>query len=572
MTSENTGPANGSNNQNDAAIVGTGTASVSSKVAADLWIHFRAPILWLLAFVPLLVVHFNNMWYRPQYQYFPFVIGTVGYLIWTRSSPIPDGFTGPVRRYRAYFLLLMSLLIFGIGTALFSPWFVAVGFVLATGSSLLFLRERFEIENAFGIWLITCLLVPLPGMIDMKLSQWLQRLTTIVSGHILEFVSIPNIIEGTTLILASKRLGIEEACSGIVSMMAIVASCLILAVLSNRALLHSILLVASGIAWAAVTNVLRIVTLGFALEKFGIDLSEGWRHDVLGLVLFVGALVLAVSTDRLLCFVLSPIDMDNGLSWPTRTWDALVTFMDPAAPGIVEGRKGKAEMPLSLSSVPMMACAGVFLLLGVASTAHGFLRAGAGESASFSPGTAPLVESLGEDFLPARIGDWKRVGFETTHSERLFAQQSRVWRYQSEDKTAVFSVDFSFPTWHDLCECYSKIGWSQNGSSELNKSSKLGGDFLSTNFYKNTASEGILFFSFVENNGVAYVPPESLTWAGEAKRRLQPDKTLYQIQLWVTENGDLSNYERGNAKDLFVECRRRIVNHVSSGKTTKGID
>ena len=536
------------------------------------WKQFLAPCLWLIAFVPLLVVHFINMWHRPQYQYFPFVIAMVGYLIWTRAERIPDNLIGPVRRKRAYALLAIAFAMFLLGTAFFSPWFVAVGFVFAFGGTLLIVREQFHLSNAFGIWLVACLLIPLPGEIDVKLSQLLQRLTTVVSGNLLDLAWVPNIVEGTTLILATKRLGIEEACSGIVSMMAIVASCLMLAVLSNRALVHSIILVLSGIAWAAVTNVLRIVTLGIAFEKIGIDLSEGWRHDLLGLVLFSIALVLAVSTDRLLCFLLSPIESDfgEGFSKLIGAWDYVVGILNPTVESVVETRPTASELPLSMVSKPLLGLAGAFLVLGLASSAYGVVRTAAGESLAFSPKSDSIVGKLVEESLPEKIGDWRRVSFKDSHAKRLFAQESKVWIYENGEQQATFAVDFSFPAWHDLCVCYSKIDWSQNGKSILRRSDEPGGDFLASEFYQGNAAEAELLYCLVENNGAPYAPPDALTWAGEAKRRLQPDKTLYQIQLWVTERGDLSEFERKEAEELFLECRRNAMKTILEPTTKEG--
>ena len=109
-------------------------------------------------------------------------------------------------------------------------------------------------------------------------------------------------------------------------MMSIITACLVLAVVSNRSTLHTVLLVGSGVVWAATTNVLRIVTLGYSQQKFGVDLSEGWRHDLLGLCLFAIAVGLAISADRLLGFLFAPIDEEFAAApptWSIRLWNRL---------------------------------------------------------------------------------------------------------------------------------------------------------------------------------------------------------------------------------------------------------
>ena len=537
------------------------------ELAQQYW----AQLLLLVGFLPLLVIHFANLWARPQYQHFPFIIGIVGFLVYTRFKPIPDGLSGPVRRKRAYAMIGFSLVILSAGTLAFSPWFAALGFAFAAGGIILLLRERYELQNAFGIWLLICLLIPVPAKYEEKLSQALQRLTTVVSGELLELVRVPNIVEGVTLDIASRRLFIEEACSGIVSMMAIVASCLIVAVLSNRALIHTIFLVLSGIAWAAVTNVLRIVTIGIGLRKLNVDLSEGWQHDVLGLVLFAVALLMAISTDRLLAFFLAPVETEEGgvPSWLTVAWDRVVGWLDPLVPGLIESKPPENEAPLSLSQMPFVALAGVFLMLGTVSLARGIYRVNKGDSVTFAASTGPLTDAMDADFMPETIGPWKRIDFQESHKERLFAQESRVWTYQNEDLVASFAMDFSFPSWHDLCVCYGKIGWSQNDAARTRQAEgHMGGDFVEAEFFKENSEEAALYFSLIEHNGQEFAPPETLNWMGELRRRLEPDKTLYQIQLFASEVGDLSNRDRKQAEDLYLACRDRVVQHITKSGAT----
>ena len=70
-----------------------------------------------------------------------------------------------------------------------------------------------------------------------------------------------------------------------------------------------VLLLAATVGIVLVENVARVVGLAVALDYFGLDLTEGWRHTVFGFVLFAASLVFVVSTDQLLEFF-----------WPTGPW------------------------------------------------------------------------------------------------------------------------------------------------------------------------------------------------------------------------------------------------------------
>ena len=133
----------------------------------------------------------------------------------------------------------------------FSPWVAVVAFVLSFAAVRLLISETYYVNNAVGIWLLSCLLIPLPSAYDLQLSRFLQRITTELSGNLLERMGILNLVDGVTLTLYRGDLFVDQACSGIVSMMTIVACALIIAVWNNRAGVHTVLLLVSAIVWSA---------------------------------------------------------------------------------------------------------------------------------------------------------------------------------------------------------------------------------------------------------------------------------------------------------------------------------
>ncbi|TWU04668.1 exosortase U [Stieleria varia] len=540
--------------------------SVTTRPTETLWLDYRWPLLIALAHLPLLIVHLINLFSREQYQHFPMVLLAFGILVFNRLEPIPAGKMGPIRRQGAFLCWIIALGLFGFGTFVFSPWVAAVGFVISVGGILLSLRERFQIHNAFGLWLILWLLIPVPGGYEQRLSQSLQQWTTTTSASILQAVYIPNIVEGTTIQLPSQRLFVEEACSGIVSMMAILATCLLMAVLANRSLLHMILLVASGLLWASVMNIVRIVSIGVFSERYGIDMAAGWPHTALGLVVFTGAVILVVSSDQLLCFLMEPGDaekFDRGsLSETVLRWIQVVEWGSPE-PVFLEDETlhmpthpGKFGTPTRVFSI-------LFLLIGMTGLAMGLNRLRTGQEIAFTGSIDDVDRLLNENLLPTEVGGWKRTEFRDEHVERLFAQQSRVWVYRKDSLVATFAVDFAFPQWHDLCDCYQKIGWQQDGVSQVAQTATEQDPYLSSNFYKGTVSRGLLRFCLTEKDGVSISPPEALGPLGKLRQRMENDRTLFQIQLWVTKDGEFLDREAEDATKLFEHLHGIVTDRLA---------
>src|SRR5690606_33803049 len=120
-------------------------------------------------------------------------------------------------------------------------------------------------------------------------------------------LAIEHLADGNVLLFPHASLFVEEACSGVVSLLAIVACGGILAVWWRRSLIHAACLIVTAVFLAGAMNVVRVVTIALALEKAGVNLSTGWRHETLGLVVFAVSLVGLFSLDRLLSFFLGPI-------------------------------------------------------------------------------------------------------------------------------------------------------------------------------------------------------------------------------------------------------------------------
>ena len=56
----------------------------SRKDSGNATLLMVLAIVVLLAYLPMMVEHFKVLWELEQYQYFPFIIGAVGWLGWSR--------------------------------------------------------------------------------------------------------------------------------------------------------------------------------------------------------------------------------------------------------------------------------------------------------------------------------------------------------------------------------------------------------------------------------------------------------------------------------------------------------
>jgi exosortase/archaeosortase family protein len=108
---------------------------------------------------------------------------------------------------------------------------------------------------------------------------------------------VPAIKHGSLIEISAGMVGVEEACSGVRSFQATLMASLFLGQLWNFPWLSRLLLIAAGVAFAFICNIVRALLLSFIAEKKGLAAIDKW-HDPAGFtilaVTFLGLLALAL--------------------------------------------------------------------------------------------------------------------------------------------------------------------------------------------------------------------------------------------------------------------------------------
>ena len=540
-----------------------------STASATGPIKENRPLLFLLLAValgtlPLFVTHLTNMWKQPQYQYFPIVILVIGWLI-KRGSTWRDVPRRSVWRHSlGIAVIATALCVAAAGTYVMSPWVSTVGLILGFGGCLLVLWRWLHIDNAVGVWALSLLVLRPPLGLDNKLAFWLQGVTTRVSGALLDIIGVVNLIEGNTLVLESRHLFVEEACSGIVSLMSIIACCAIIAVWQDRPGPHAILLTISGAFWAGILNVFRITIMAFALDSFGLDMTEGWRHEALGLALFAGTLGLSFCTDRLLLFLMTPISSPEADMYANYEVEAVEPLLTKIWNRIVEPRRLFAtNMPASGSAssikpyVPAwtMAIAVLFVGVGVTQVVRGAISKQAFER--IKPSDAIL--QITSDSMPADLNSQKLIGFETVKRNvgDEFGEQSHQWQYDLGEIPALYSIDFVFSEWHELTVCYEGLGW-QKVDRTLYTDPATDRQFMRATFKKGP-DRALLIFGNFDSLGQHANPPETSLVKSFSNRLQGAPGGVYQTQAFLVIPREISKELRDQVTASYVEFHDRMA-------------
>jgi exosortase len=146
-------------------------------------------------------------------------------------------------------------------------------------------------------------MVPLPVIVYNQLAQPLQLVASEVSTKLAEFFGVSLYTEGNVIQLATTTLGVEEACSGLRSLAALVVMVLLLGFMVCRRPFLRVLLLALAFPTAVFVNVHRVTGTAI-LEDRNPDLAMGFYHLFSGWLIFLLGIALVFAACQLLHKVL----------------------------------------------------------------------------------------------------------------------------------------------------------------------------------------------------------------------------------------------------------------------------
>ncbi len=187
----------------------------------------------------------------------------------------------------ALLLLFAGVLLYFIGQASgisYTCWIAFFPTLLAVLHLLFGRTAAFSLAPSV---LLLFMAKPLPDSVVVRIFWPLQVLAAKVSAFTLEMLRVPVYLSGNVIEIPSMKLLVEEACSGMRSVMALVTLALIVLYFVDLSWLSSILLVLLSLAVAILMNVFRVALTGIIAHFLDPKLAQGFFHTFSGLIVFI---------------------------------------------------------------------------------------------------------------------------------------------------------------------------------------------------------------------------------------------------------------------------------------------
>jgi exosortase len=243
----------------------------------------------LIAYIPTIIWMVDRWREHDTYYSHGFLVPLIsGYLVWTKRKQLASLRVSALASWgwglfgAGIAIHLVSALLRVYFTSAFSMLLVLAGLILLT-LGLKFLKALWFPLAFLGF------MMPLPLVAIANISFRLKILAAQVSTGVVNALGIPAARDGSIIRTMHAYLAVEDPCSGIRSLIALIALGALMAYFTDTTRIKKVVLFCSAVPIAVGANVIRIVALTLAAEIYGSKFATGWFHDTMGIVVFVVA-------------------------------------------------------------------------------------------------------------------------------------------------------------------------------------------------------------------------------------------------------------------------------------------
>ncbi len=238
-------------------------------------------------------------WVRdPDYGHGFIVPVSAGYALWRSRSRWRNLPLKPSNFGLSVVLAAIALLLVGsLGAELF---LTRVSLLLLLAGIVLYLFGwKMLGAVAFPLGYLV-LMIPLPSIVYNQVTFPLQLQASRLAAVSLDAVQVPVLREGNLLILPNHTLEVVEACSGIRSLMSLIALAIAYGYLAERRAWVRATLAVLMIPMAVLSNGFRVFGAGVSTYVLGPEWAEGFFHTFSGWLIFMTALAGMLVAHRIL--------------------------------------------------------------------------------------------------------------------------------------------------------------------------------------------------------------------------------------------------------------------------------
>lgn len=248
-------------------------------------------ILLALLYAPV-IIGLAGEWYRDDNYSHGFLIPLISaFLVWRKRAKLkelisPSGDVGGVA------IILLGMAMFVLANAAAEYFVLRVSLVVTLFGLVWYLLGRKLVTAVWFEILFLLFMIPLPYVLYYSLTFPMQLFATKVTVKLLNLIGMTAVRQGNMIHLPGYSLEVAEACSGLRSLISLLALGAIYARLTQKGLPRQIILFASTVPIAVAANIFRVFFTAVGAYTVSRELAEDFLHTLSGMMVFVVAFIM----------------------------------------------------------------------------------------------------------------------------------------------------------------------------------------------------------------------------------------------------------------------------------------
>lgn len=250
--------------------------------------------------LPTVILVAQRSWSTEQGQYGMLALAIGGYMLARGLMAGPKPTVAPP--------LWPALVVAGLAALLYLSGRVSGEYLLETwglylaGLSLfLALAGLAEARRLWFPLVFLFLSLPMPSSLMVPLSSWLRQVIAAAAAGLLQFFGLAVGRDGLSLFVDNYQIDIQQACSGMNSLISVSLIGLAYIHLARRARPEYFALMCVPILLSAVVaNFLRVMVIVLLTHGFGEAVGQGLLHESAGMLSFAASLLLVIALDAVI--------------------------------------------------------------------------------------------------------------------------------------------------------------------------------------------------------------------------------------------------------------------------------
>ena len=211
------------------------------------------------------------------------------YFIYERRKEL--SVLSPSGSWTGFVLLVFGIFLLLLGNLATEYFTMRFSLLLVIGGIILFLLGKDYFKSLLFPLAFLIFMIPIPSILMDRITFPMQLFASKVAANTLYLINIPVLREGNVMLLANTSLEVAEACSGIRSLISLLALSVVFAYISQKITWKRVLLVISTFPIAIIANAARVSGTGILAHYYGDKVAQGFFHGFSGWILFVVAFV-----------------------------------------------------------------------------------------------------------------------------------------------------------------------------------------------------------------------------------------------------------------------------------------